>query len=214
MHHSRMLAESLRLVVGPITPNVSVAGWAATWTDYAEGEHGPAEIVGVAACLSQAPPLVSQISRLAADGARVIAIGKPHSAQHVWRATQAGIAGWADNAASVTEIAQTLTIAVEGGCYLTPHIEAVMRAESAREVPSIRARDIEITAAYVEGTTAHIEEIARRLATSPATVRARVAFVRHQYREHGVSLPSKMILRARLIEDGWVQPTPKPFEVR
>jgi two-component system, NarL family, uhpT operon response regulator UhpA len=186
------LAAGLSRADSSIRVVQSVSSWAALTRD----RHFPADVTVLDLRMADGIPIDTKVHALATAGSKVVIISRHTDSASIDRALGSGAFGFVSKNATSAQLAAAIRDAADGrGTPAAPH-------ESALRMPSLGDRERRALMLYAEGLS--IKDLAAAMGTTPETVKSYVKRARRKYREAGIDIGTRLLLRRFAVAEGWL----------
>lgn len=205
------IVDDYRLVVDGIAAHLSgsdlgitVVIRAVNWAELVADPQFPAEVTVLDFNLKDGLNLKTRIQALRAAGSEVVVISRHSDNSSVTRAVQAGALGFVPKTDSAEDLVAAIRAAAKGEQFLAdPLADAVALASDDRP-PGLGAREQQAISLYATGRT--IRQVAEEMLTTEETVKSYLKRARRKYRDAGIELGTRVLLRKHGVLEGWVDP--------
>lgn len=177
---------------------------ARSWGELIDHENFPAQVTVLDLNLNDLISVRAKIAALRAAGSEVVVISRHADAATVLRAIDAGALGYVPKTDGAAELVRAIKAAARGRRYLAPKLAAAIKGLPIPADPVLGTREQEAMALYATGRS--ILEVADAMATTEETVKSYIKRARRKYRDVGVELGTRSLLRNHGIREGWIDP--------
>lgn len=202
------VVDDHRLVIDGIEARLSavrgieVVIGATDWPGLVSHQNFPVDVVVLDLNLDDHIPIATKIRALSAAGARTIVISRHAEASTIHGAIKAGALAFIPKTDTADELVQAIRRVASGAAYETgPVRDALEQAASAKD-PGLGKQEYRALVLYAAGRS--IREVASEMDTTDETVKSYIKRGRRKYREIGVDLGTKILLRRHAIREGWL----------
>jgi len=202
------VVDDHRLVIDGIEARLSavrgieVVIGATDWPGLVSHQNFPADVVVLDLNLDDHIPIATKIRALSAAGSRTIVISRHAEASTIHGAIKAGALAFIPKTDTADELVQAIRTVASGAAYETaPVREALEQAASAKD-PGLGKQEYRALVLYAAGRS--IREVASEMDTTEETVKSYIKRGRRKYREIGIDLGTKILLRRHGIREGWL----------
>ncbi len=175
---------------------------ARTWGELVDHPRFPAAVTVLDLNLNDSIPVRAKIGALRAAGSEVVVISRHSDAATVLRTLDAGALGYVPKTDGAAELVSAIKAAAEGRRHLAPALAAAIERVRIPADPALGEREHEAIALYATGRS--IREVATAMTTTEETVKSYIKRARRKYREVGVELGTRSLLRSHAIREGWI----------
>ncbi len=177
---------------------------AQTWGELIESPQFPAAVTVLDLNLNDLISVRAKIAALRAAGSEVVVISRHADAPTVLRAIDAGALGYVPKTDGAAELVRAIQAAARGRRHLPPELASAIKGLPVPADPVLGPREREAIARYATGRS--ILEVAEAMATTEETVKSYIKRARRKYRDVGVELGTRSLLRNHGIREGWIDP--------
>ena len=202
------VVDDHRLVIDGIEARLSavrgieVVIGATDWPGLVSHQNFPVDVVVLDLNLDDHIPIATKIRALSAAGSRTIVISRHAEASTIHGAIKAGALAFIPKTDTADELVQAIRTVASGAAYETgPVRDALEQAASAKD-PGLGRQEYRALVLYAAGRS--IREVASEMDTTDETVKSYIKRGRRKYREIGVDLGTKILLRRHAIREGWL----------
>lgn len=175
-----------------------------TWLGLISHEEFPVDVVVLDLNLNDTIPIVTKIRALTAAGCRTVVISRHADSGTIQGALAAGALAFVPKTETVDELLAAVRAVAVGSRHLSPHASTTLGRFPPNLDPGIGAQEQRAMAIYASGRS--IREVAAEMGTTEETVKSYIKRARRKYREVDIDVGTKILLRRRGIEEGWLIP--------
>ena len=183
---------------------VSVVIQATSWAALVDDPQFPAEVTVLDLSLNDGIHITTKIQALRAAGSEVVVMSRHADAASVSRVMQAGALGFVPKTDGIAELVAAIKDAAAGRRHLREPLATAVEKISTPSSPGLGQREHHAIALYATGRS--IKEVAAEMQTTDETVKSYIKRARRKYRESGVELGTRALLRSHGIREGWLDP--------
>lgn len=183
---------------------ISVVILARSWAELVSDPQFPAEVTVLDLSLNDGIHITTKIQALRAAGSEVVVMSRHSDAASVSRVMQAGALGFVPKTDGVSELVKAIRAAAAGRRHLDEPLAAAVKRIDTPSTPGLGQREHRAIALYATGRS--IKEVAAEMQTTVETVKSYIKRARRKYREAGVELGTRALLRQHGIREGWLEP--------
>ena len=202
------VVDDHRLVIDGIEARLSavrgieVVIGATDWPSLVSHANFPVDVVVLDLNLDDHIPIATKVRALNAAGVRTIVISRHSEASTIHGAMKAGALAFIPKTDTADELVQAIRTVATGAMYeTTPVLAALAQAASAKD-PGLGKQEYRALVLYAGGRS--IREVATEMGTTDETVKSYIKRGRRKYREIGIDLGTKILLRRHGIREGWL----------
>ena len=200
----RLLVEGLAARLGAARTRIEVAAALTSWDALLTHPVFPVDVVVVEVGLEDGVPFDQKLRSLEERGVPVVALARSGDPATVHAALAAGAAAFVAKTESADELVAAVHDAAAGREHRSPAVEAALREYANRADPSLGKQELMALQLYAGGRSVH--EVAVHMATTDQTAKSYIKRGRRKYRDAGVDLGTKLLLRRHAIREGWIPP--------
>lgn len=200
----RLVVDGLAAHLAGTSMGIDVVIQARSWAELIEHEQFPAEVTVLDLNLNDAISIRTKVRALVAAGSEVVVISRHSDPATVTGAMSAGALGYVPKTDSAAELVTAIKAAAEGRQHLSaPLAEAIESVQVAGD-PALGRREHMAIALYATGRS--IKEVADEMQTTEETVKSYIKRARRKYRDVGVDIGTRSLLRNHGMREGWIDP--------
>ncbi len=177
---------------------------ARSWGELIDNPRFPASVTVLDLNLNDSISARTKIAALRAAGSEVVVISRHSDAATVLRAMDAGALSYVPKTDGAADLVSAIRAAAKGRRHLAPGLAAAIKDVPVPADPKLGQREHEAIALYATGRS--IKEVATAMSTTDETVKSYIKRARRKYREVGVELGTRSLLRNHGIREGWIDP--------
>jgi DNA-binding NarL/FixJ family response regulator len=200
----RLVMDGLEARLADPRSGVQVVALASSWAKLIAHPEFPAEVTVLDLHLGDAISIGTKIQALLAAGSEVVVISRHADPATVARAMDAGALGYIPKTEGIDELAAAIAAAARGERYLSEPLAAAIAGMAVPPAPRLGEQERRALAIYATGRT--IRDVADEMGTTEETVKSYIKRARRKYREVGVELGNRALLRNHGIREGWLDP--------
>jgi len=146
----------------------------------------------------------AKVRALAAAGTRVVVMSRHADLASIHGAIRAGALAFVPKTEAADEIVSAIRSAANGEQYRNAPLTAALEVMSTVKDPGLGKQEQRALVLYASGRS--IREVANDMGTTEETVKSYIKRGRRKYREVGIDLGTKILLRRHGIREGWLAP--------
>ena len=200
----RLVLDGLSARLHEPNNGISVVVAETTWAGLIAHPQFPVDVVVLDLHLEDGIPIGTKLRALGTIGTAVIVMSRHADSASVTAAMRAGAMGFVPKTESAAELATAIYAAVGS----TPHLSAPLAAAIAGFVatpdPGLGPQEQRALVLYASGLS--IKEVATEMSTTEETVKSYIKRARRKFREVGVDVGTRILLRRYGIHEGWLAP--------
>lgn len=205
------IVDDFRLVMDGLASRLAdrefgldIVALASTWGELVAHPEYPAEVTVLDLHLGDAISVGTKIQALLAAGSEVVVISRHADPSTVARAMDAGALGYIPKTEGIEELVVAIQAAARGERYLSAPLESAISGLPIPAVPRLGPQERRALALYAGGRS--IGAVALEMQTTEETVKSYIKRARRKYRDVGVDLGTRALLRNHGIREGWLDP--------
>lgn len=181
---------------------ISVALTTTSWAGLIGHPDFPVDVVVLDLHLEDGIPVGTKLRALDTIGTAVVVISRHSDAASVAAAMRGGAMGFVPKTESATE----LIVAIHAAAHSLQHLEAPLEDAATPAAPDagLGLQEHRALALYASGRS--IGEVAELMNTTGETVKSYIKRGRRKYREVGVDVGTRILLRRLAVQEGWLLP--------
>jgi DNA-binding NarL/FixJ family response regulator len=198
----RLVAEGIAALLAA-DRGLDVAIVAASWAELVEHSAGPVDVAVIDLHLGDGILLATRVRALANMGTSSVVVGRHLDARSVASAMRAGALAFVAKRDSVEELVAAIRTAATGNKHLSDaQAHAIALAETGPAVdPGLGRQEERALVLYAGGHS--MREVADIMATTEETAKSYVKRARRKFREVGINLGTRLLLRRYAAREGW-----------
>ena len=197
----RMTADSLCALLAQPRSGIAVVAGAAGWTEYVALPTRTTDVIVLDLSLGNLLGLAGRIRALNAIGIRTVLIGDAENTHAIQGAVHAGALAFVPQTAAADELVRAIHSAAANVIYRNRALEVALRGGEAAARPGLGKQEDRALKLYASGNS--VREVALMMATTEETVKSYLKRARRKYRDVGIDLGTKILLRGHSIHEGW-----------
>lgn len=205
------IVDDHRLVVEGITAHlaarqmgIKVVISESSWSGLLSHPEFPADVTVLDLNLDDSIAIGIKVRALNAAGTRTIVMSRHADASSIQGAIKAGALAFVPKTETSDELVRAIRSAAAGEQYRNAHVTGALSEITASDDPGLGKREHRALVLYASGRS--IREVASDMGTTEETVKSYIKRGRRKYREIGVDLGTKILLRRHGIREGWLTP--------
>lgn len=198
----RLIVEGLAARLGAPRSRIEVAAALTDWHTLLQHPAFPVDVVVVESALEDDVPFEAKLRALATAGVPAVVLARAADPATVHAVLEAGAAGFVAKSESAEELVAAVHAAAEGRHHLSPATHAAIDAWRNRADPALGRQELMALQLYAQGRSVH--EVAVSMTTTDQTAKSYIKRGRRKYRQAGIDLGTKLLLRSHAIREGWI----------
>ncbi|HEY2644281.1 MAG TPA: response regulator transcription factor [Galbitalea sp.] len=183
---------------------IKIALTATSWAGLIGHPDFPVDVVVLDLHLEDGIPVGTKLRALDTIGTAVVVMSRHSDAASVAAAMRGGAMGFVPKTDSATELIAAVHAAAHSVQHLTAPLEDATAATAATPDAGLGMQEHRALALYASGRS--ISEVAAQMNTTDETVKSYIKRGRRKYREVGVDVGTRILLRRLAVQEGWLLP--------
>lgn len=184
--------------------NIEVVIGAMSWAELVAHSQFPADVTVLDLNLKDGLNLATKIQALRTAGSEVVVISRHADSSSIARALQAGASGFVPKTDPATDLVAAIHAAARGDRFLRATLAQGIAELSQNSFPGLGEREHQALSLYSTGRS--IRQVATEMQTTEETIKSYIKRARRKYRDAGVELGTRVLLRQHGVRQGWVDP--------
>jgi len=182
---------------------IDVVAAESRWNDLLTHEAFPVDVVVLDLHLDDNIPIGAKLRALRAAGIPAVVMSRHSDGATVTAALRAGALGFVPK----TESAEELVTAIHSAAASTQHLSGdAANALNDSLAPAAGLGRQEQNALVLYATGRSIREVAEKMGTTEETIKSYIKRARRKYRDIGLDLGTRLLLRRHAAREGWIPP--------
>lgn len=173
------------------------------WNDLVTHKEFPVDVVVIGFHLDDSAQISSKIAALDKSCA-VVVMSRHSDTTSVNVAFRAGALGFVPKTDTAQELILAIRAAAAGQQYLSLTLRKALDQFSAAPQVSLGPQEMKSLVLYAGGRS--MKEVAVDMETTENTVKSYVKRARRKYRDIGIDVGTRMLLRNHAVREGWIAP--------
>jgi two-component system uhpT operon response regulator UhpA len=200
----RLVLDGLTAGLNAAGTGISVVASETTWGGLITNPAFPVDVVVLDLRLEDGIPVGTKIRALTAIGSVTVVISRHADTASITAALHAGALGFVAKTESVVELIAAIRAAAVRTQHLSAPLQAALAEYTATPDPGLGRQELRALVLYAGGRS--IKEVAHDMETTEETVKSYIKRGRRKYREIGVDVGTRVLLRRHGIREGWLSP--------
>jgi DNA-binding NarL/FixJ family response regulator len=200
----RLVMDGLQARLADKEFDIDVVALSDTWDGLVSHPEFPPEVTVLDLHLGDTISIGAKIQTLRAAGSEVVVISRHADPATVARAMDAGALGYIPKTEGIAELVAAIAAAARGERYLSGALEDSIVGMNVPPAPKLGSQERRALALFAAGRS--IRDVAGEMATTEETVKSYITRARRKYRDVGVELGTRALLRNHGIREGWLDP--------
>jgi two-component system uhpT operon response regulator UhpA len=198
----RIVAEGLAAVLA--RDDIAVEVTASTWSELIADQAMPVDVAVVDLHLGDGILISTKVRALNTMGTAAVVISRHAHGASVNAALGAGALAFVSKDDSASELVRAIRAAATGDRYVPDHHAHVVASASASTDAGLGRKEERAFVLYAGGLS--VREVAADMLTTEETVKSYIKRGRRKYREVGVDIGTRILLRKHALREGWLTP--------
>jgi len=200
----RLVLDGLGSRLSQSASGIRVVASEASWGALLEHPAFPVDVVVLDLYLEDNIPIGTKLRALGAAGSATVVMSRHTDKASINAALSAGALGFV----AKTDTADDLVSAIHSAASSRPHLsESLAEARGLFEpIPDAGLGPRELTALVLYAGGRSIREVADEMSTTEETVKSYIKRGRRKYKQVGVDIGTRVLLRRHGAREGWVSP--------
>lgn len=195
----RLVAEGLATLLENAGHDVVLV--ASTWSELLASPAMPADVVVMDLHLEDGILIATKVRALSTMGSATIVISRHADASSISSVMRAGAQAFVSKADPSTDLLAAVDAAAAGFQHLAPHHARAVEHAVANPVPALGRQEERALVLYAGGRS--IREVAGDMKTTEETIKSYIKRARRKYREAGIDIGTRILLRRYATSQGW-----------
>lgn len=200
----RLVVDGIAAHLAAADSGVLVAIRSTKWADLMDDPEFPVDVVVLDLNLDDNIAIGAKARALSAAGVRTIVMSRHTDPASIHGAIKAGALAFVPKTESADELLRAIHSAAEGRHYQNQPLTDALEVLSTTEDPGLGQQEHRAIVLYATGRS--IREVADEMGTTEETVKSYIKRARRKYRNVGIDLGTKLLLRRHGIREGWLSP--------
>lgn len=175
-----------------------------SWAGLLSHAEFPVDVVVLDLNLDDDISIGAKVRALSTAGCRTIVISRHADPSSIQGAIRAGALGFVPKTEGADELVRAIQSAAAGRQYENGPLAGALSHNGRAADPGLGRQELRAIMLYASGRS--IREVAGDMGTTEETVKSYIKRGRRKYREIGVDLGTKILLRRHGIREGWLTP--------
>jgi two-component system, NarL family, uhpT operon response regulator UhpA len=200
----RLVLDGLAARLSQKASGISVVATESSWVGLIENPEFPVDVVVLDLHLDDNIPMGTKLRTLQSCGTTAVVISRHADSGSVNAAIQAGAMSFVPKTDSAEELIAAIKAAAESKRHLPAHVATVLAGYRATPDAGLGRQEQRALVLYAGGRS--IKEVAVAMQTTEETVKSYIKRGRRKYRQVGVDVGTRVLLRRLSIREGWISP--------
>jgi two-component system uhpT operon response regulator UhpA len=200
----RLVLDGLAARLQDPDSGLTVVATETTWAGLIGHPEFPVDVVVLDLHLEDGIPVGTKLRALGTIGTAAIVMSRHADSASVTAAMRAGAMGFVPKTESAAELISAIHSAAASTQHLPAPLAAAMANYAATPDPGLGRQEQRALVLYAAGRS--IKEVAQEMLTTEETVKSYIKRGRRKYREVGVDVGTRILLRRHGVREGWLKP--------
>ncbi|MEJ1231256.1 MAG: response regulator transcription factor [Galbitalea sp.] len=200
----RLVLEGLAARLHEPENGISVVAAETSWAGLIAHPEFPVDVVVLDLHLEDGIPVGTKLRTLGTTGTAAVVMSRHADSASVTAAMRAGAMGFVPKTESAAELAAAIRSAARSTKHLSAPLAEAVAEFAATPDPGLGRQELRALVLYASGRS--IREVSTEMDTTEETVKSYIKRARRKYREVGVDIGTRILLRRRGTLEGWLPP--------
>ena len=174
------------------------------WRDLMKHKAFPVDVVVLDLHLDDNIPIGTKLRTLRAIGIPAVVMSRHSDGATVSAVLRGGALGFVPKTESAEELVSAIHSASESTVHLAGNAADALTQNTAAPAAGLGRQEQNALVLYASGRT--IREVAEKMGTTEETIKSYIKRARRKYRDIGIDLGSRELLRRHAAREGWISP--------
>jgi DNA-binding NarL/FixJ family response regulator len=198
----RLFLDGLAARLSQRETGISVVATEATWAGLMAHAEFPVDVVVLDMHLEDNIPIGTKLRALAPTGSAAVVMSRHTDQASVTAALTAGALGFVAKTESADELIAAIHAAAESHQHLSTSLAESVAAYTPAPDAGLGQRELNALVLYAGGRS--IREVAAVMRTTEETVKSYIKRGRRKYKDVGIDVGTRILLRRHGIREGWI----------
>jgi len=200
----RLVLDGLSARLHEPANGISIVVAETSWAALIAHPEFPVDVVVLDLHLEDWIPVGTKLRALGTIGTAAIVMSRHADSASVTAAMRAGAMGFVPKTDSAAELAAAIRAAADSTPHLSAPLAEAIAGFAASPDPGLGRQEQRALVLYASGRS--IKEVAAEMDTTEETVKSYIKRARRKFREVGVDVGTRILLRRYGIREGWLTP--------
>jgi two-component system, NarL family, uhpT operon response regulator UhpA len=200
----RLVLDGLSARLHDPAHGISIVIAETSWAALIAHPKFPVDVVVLDLHLEDGIPVGTKLRALGTIGTAAIVMSRHADSASVTAAMRAGAMGFVPKTDSAAELAKAIRKASDSTPHLSAPLKKAIEGFAATPDPGLGRQEQRALVLYASGRS--IKEVATEMKTTEETVKSYIKRGRRKFREVGVDVGTRILLRRHGIREGWLTP--------
>lgn len=205
------IIDDHRLVVDGVTAHlnarrngIAVVIGETNWEAFIRHPEFPVDVAVLDLNLDDTVSISAKIRALNSAGTSTIVMSRHTDASSIHGAIRAGALAFVPKTETADELVRAIQAAAVGHQYVNGSLTGALAGIGVAPDPGLGRQELRAIMLYAAGRS--IREVSTEMGTTEETIKSYIKRARRKYREIGIDLGTKILLRRHGIREGWITP--------
>ncbi len=200
----RLVLDGLVARLSTRATGITVAAAESSWAALVDNPDFPFDVVVLDLHLEDNIPIGTKLRALQAAGCSAVVMSRHADSGSINAAMQAGAMAFVPKTEPAEELITAIKLAAKQRNHIPEHVATVLAGFRATPDAGLGRQEQRALVLYAGGRS--IKEVAHTMATTEETVKSYIKRARRKYRQVGVDVGTRVLLRRHGIREGWIAP--------
>jgi len=200
----RLVLDGLAARLHEPDKGIEIVAAETTWAGLIAHPAFPVDVVVLDLHLEDGIPVGTKLRALGTIGTAAIVMSRHADSASVTAALRAGAMGFVPKTDSAAELSAAIRAAADSTQHLSAPLAEAIAGFAAIPDPGLGRQEQRALVLYAAGRS--IKEVAAEMDTTEETVKSYIKRARRKYREVGVDVGTRILLRRHGVREGWLAP--------
>jgi two-component system, NarL family, uhpT operon response regulator UhpA len=200
----RLVLDGLVARLSTKATGITVAAAESSWAALVDNPDFPFDVVVLDLHLEDNIPIGTKLRALQAAGSTAVVMSRHADSGSINAAMQAGAMAFVPKTEPAEELILAIKSAAKQRNHIPEHVATVLAGFRATPDAGLGRQEQRALVLYAGGRS--IKEVAHTMATTEETVKSYIKRARRKYRQVGVDVGTRVLLRRHGIREGWIAP--------
>lgn len=199
-----LVVEALADRLGRRGTGMNVVATATSWAELVAADGFSADVAVLDLHLEDGIPVATKVRALLSAGCGVVVMSRHADAGSINGALAAGALAFVPKTEGTDELAAAIHAAARGERHLPAAVDATLADYEPVPEAGLGRQEQRALVLYAAGRS--IREVADEMDTTDETVKSYIKRARRKFREVGVDLGTRVLVRRHAVREGWISP--------
>jgi two-component system, NarL family, uhpT operon response regulator UhpA len=181
---------------------IHVAAAESSWSAILNHSGYPFDVVVLDLHLGDSIPVGTKVRALLAAGSNAVVMSRHADSNSITAAISAGALAFVPKTESADELISAIQSAAKHELHRPERIAEALSGHTVAPDAGLGRQELKAIMLYSGGRS--IKEVAEEMGTTPETVKSYIKRARRKYRQVGVDVGTRVLLRAHGVRQGWI----------